>query len=369
MEDNLIVRNADAIRDIFKRASRRREIAILVTPYVKFETNLLWCDEDTFHVTATMSKEDAQYGLKTPNLKVRFPHGHRIFSASTRVLGIGQVHGRQSLRLQMPTSLENDDFRRAYRVEKVGRVQVTFSSRNYDLLTGSLSNLSTGGARIFSSKDLEEGEILEGDTIHVTIPLTPEISLNTKAKVRHVKERGCGLEFTPPLSGKLLDALSRWTFQKREESLATFTEKEEGGAEAPANELLNLGGAPLLALVGGTSELEGQLQAQFSDLLVLQRFPANVQSMRALAATPNTVVLFYVETAAMEARKRMGMLLEPLQQSKVPFFLVGTSVEASTLMALANEWKAVMGCALGPQGNRLLARMVAGAFKKQGNPA
>ena len=68
-----------------------------------------------------MSKEDAVFGLKSKDLRIRFPYGHHIFRAPTTLAGVGIAQGRNSIRLTVPPYLENDDFRRAYRVDKVGR--------------------------------------------------------------------------------------------------------------------------------------------------------------------------------------------------------------------------------------------------------
>jgi hypothetical protein len=342
-------------------------VAFLVTPYVKFQTNFLWMELAIFHVTATMSREDAQYGLKSPNLKVRFPHGQRLFSAATTLVGIGMAKGKNSLRLTLPTLLENDDNRRAFRVDKVGSVPVTFSSRKYDLLIGKLVNLSTGGAKIFLSEDFEDGEISVDDPIHVTIPLISELTINSKARVRHVKDRNIGLEFWPPLAEMVLDLLSRWVFQKKEESLSLSA--LPGGAPAdghPGGPLVPMVGEPLIALIGGPPELEEQLRSLLAGLPTLRRFPANVQTVKALAPLSNTLALFFVESTAQDCLKRTQVLLE-LLQGKIPFFILATAIDSATLIGMANQWKAVNGCSIGAIGNSLLPRMVAGIFKKQFN--
>jgi hypothetical protein len=369
LDDNAIIRNSDTIRDVLRGACNRSEIAILVTPYARFEANFLWLDQDIVHVTATMSKEDAQYGLRSPSLKVRFPYGHRILSAGISLLGVGMARGRRSLKLSVPAFLENDDYRRSYRVDKVGRVGVTFSSRKYELLTGKLVNLSTGGARVFSSRDFEEGEIQRDDTIHISIPLTPDISINTQAKVRHVTERTLGLEFRPQPEGKLLDKLAKWAFQKREEALLHLADQEaEGlaGSIDPNAPLVPEGNTPLIALIGGSPELELQLQALLKGLPPVRRFPANVQTTKALAAFPNTLAIFHIESSAHDVRKRARLLLDQLQ-GRVPFVLLGTGLEGSALQDMANEWKAAASYSFGTAGNVLLPRMVGGIFRKQFN--
>lgn len=359
-DESAIVRNPDAIRDILRVACDRSEIAILVTPYVKFELNFLWLEPDAVHVTATMSREDALYGLKSPQLKVRFPHGHRIFSAATSLLGIGLARGRKSLRLALPSLLESDDFRRAFRVEKVGRVQVTFSSRRYDLLTASLVNISTGGARVFASKELEEGDVQVGDAIHVSIPLAPGIQITGKAKVRHVKDRTIGMEFKPALDGKLLDDLSRWAFKKKEEAIQQFALADRDASGEPGFQDLQ---GPLIALVGGTPALEERLRPVLAGLPPLRRLPATVQTARVLAGLPGVLAVFLLESADPLAQKRLSLLLEPVR-GRIPFVLAGTAIDPATLIRLANDWEALLGVALDAGGTASLQRLAAGLFSK-----
>jgi hypothetical protein len=364
-DEGTIVRNTDAIRDVLKTVCDRNEILFLATPYAKFELNFLLLDQEVIHVTATMSREDALYGLKSPDLTLRFPYGHRVFRAPTSLLGIGMARGRKSLRLAVPKTLEDDDFRRAYRVEKVGRVQVTFSSRRYDLLIGSLVNLSTCGARIFSSRELEEDEILVDDLIHIAIPLSPGISINTTAKVRHVGGRSIGMEFKPSISGTLLDDLSRWAFKKKEETINQFASREQEAqeeAEHADGQCLNLCEDQFIALVGGPADLELRLRAQLNGLPPLRRLPATVQTMRTLADAPLAVVLFFLESASHEHQKRAALLLETIR-GKAPFFLLGSGLGAPALLQLANDWEALMGFSIEGDGLANLPHQVDGVCK------
>ncbi|WP_306597708.1 PilZ domain-containing protein [Geothrix sp. 21YS21S-2] len=361
-DESAIIRNFDTIQEILRNVCDRNELAFLSTPYAKFELNFLLLDQEVVHVTATMSREDALYGLKSPSLTLRFPHGPRIFRASTSLLGIGMARGRKSLRLSRPAVLESDEFRRAFRVEKVGRIQVTFSSRKYDLLTGSLVNISTGGARIFSSREFEDGEILLDDVIHVSIPLTPGILINGQAKVRHVGDRSVGLEFRPTLSGNLLDDLSRWTFQKKEEAYHQFASREQEKAGDHAAKPAFLAEGPCIALVGGPPDLEERLRTLLAGLPPLHRYPATVQTMRALTEAKGVMALVYLDGADHEHRARAGTLLEPIR-GKVPFFLLGgAGLGASVLLQLANDWEALMGFSIEGQGLAQLAKQVGGVF-------
>ena len=62
------------IRRILETACGSRELLILVTPYMRFETNFLALDPEAFQARITMSAEEATYGLRSPDLHFRFPN-------------------------------------------------------------------------------------------------------------------------------------------------------------------------------------------------------------------------------------------------------------------------------------------------------
>ncbi len=163
-----------------------------------------------------MELEDAKYRHALPELSIRFPYGQHFYQGATRLLGLGRALGRQSLMLAIPATLEDGEYRRAYRVTRVGRVPVTFSTRKYELLSGHLVNISTSGVLVHFSRDYEEGELLVGDTVHVAFGLNDSLRINARVNIRHVRERLFGAEFRPPLEEEVLEGLSRWVFQRRE---------------------------------------------------------------------------------------------------------------------------------------------------------
>src|SRR5512140_116392 len=105
-----LIRNPEAIAEILQRACERRELMILVTPYLRFESSFLRMDKGEIHAAATMGREDAMFGLR----------------------GFGMCDGRRTLRRAVPEVLQEEDHRGSYRVEHVGRVPVTFSTPKFD---------------------------------------------------------------------------------------------------------------------------------------------------------------------------------------------------------------------------------------------
>jgi hypothetical protein len=355
------IRNAVAIREAFRHVCDKGEMLLLVTPYMRFESNFLRLDAEAVHVAALMSREEALYGLRSPDLRMRFPFGHQFFEAATQLQGVGLVRGRQSLSLAMPTIMKVDDYRSSYRVERVGRIMATFSSRNYDLLVGNVVNISTSGVRLYSQRELEAGELQVEDTIHVSITVTPEIVLNCKAKVRYVKDRILGLEFRPRPEGDLLDVFARWVFQKQEEELILQAGRGEtvaGGAPAAPR-----ADAPAMVLVSGDAELETRLKDLLKDLPPLERVPPSLQAVKDLSATDHTLVLFHVQSLSMDDRKRLRVFTEALG-GKVPFVLLGTDVEAGPLFEQGNELKAVSVYTLGSTSTGFFPRLIQGILRK-----
>ena len=354
------IRNETAILGALQHACEEGELLILVTPYLRFECTFLRLDEDAVHVTASMGPEDAMYGLRSAELRMRFPHGYSFVEGPTRLLGFGAVSSRKSLRLRLPDSLEEDDHRNAYRVERLGRVTTTFSTRRYALISASLVNLSTTGARIHSLRDFEDGEVAVDDTFTITIPLSEEIHINTKAKVRYIQARSVGLEFRPKLDGLVLERLSRWVFQHREEERDRMRPQDIVPAAAPG-----LPGTRFcLTLVSASQELEDLLRGTLSDLPTLRRIPATGQAVKDALADDPALLLFHITGTGLEERRRLKALAEYLG-GKWPFVLLGTgTISTADLFEIGNELKASSVYVLGPRPGTFFARLLQGILRR-----
>lgn len=358
---NFSIRSEEAIRDALQQACNRRELLILVTPYLRIESSFVRLEEREVQVTANMSREDAQFGLKNPELRMRFPAHQRFLEAPTRVVGFGAAGGRPTLRLAIPDHIDEDDHRSAYRVERVGRVPVTFSTRKYELIVGSLVNISVTGARIHSQRDFEEDEVRVDDTLSITIPVAEGIHLNTWAKVRYVQDRNVGLEYRPPLQGELLDRLNRWVFLKREEELerlafsANAVEAEEVKPLSPQEGIL---------LLSSDAALEGVLQEPLAATAPFRRQAPGFQALKEVLPGSRSLVLFHVPAGDLDTRKRLKLLVEAMP-AKVPFMLLGTGLENTALMELGAEHRAVATCGLDPtKPNPFAARLIQGVWRK-----
>lgn len=357
-----LIRNPETIGEILRGACDRRELMILVTPYLRFESSFLRLDEGEFQATATMGREDALYGLRSADLRIRFPHGVSFLEAATQLKGFGIAEGRRTLRLALPEAMQEEDHRSAYRVERVGRVPVTFSTPKYDLVTGTLVDLSTTGARIFSTRDFGDAELQPGDDMAVTIPLVEGIRINTQVKVRHVRGRTFGVEFRPRLDERVLHPLSRWIFERREEDLERVARR---GVETGASGEQRTATAPPkgLILVSGDGALEAVLQDLLGGLQPLRRVAPTMSAIKeALTANP-ALLLFHVPNLGLDERRRLRTLLEPIQ-GRTPFLLLGTGIEGGALLEVGTEVRATVSIVFNPARATFFQRLVQGVLRR-----
>ena len=356
------IRNEGLIREVLDHVCDHNEIVILSTPYMRFETSFLRLEENLFHCHANMDLEDAKYGLRSPELKFRFPYAEHFYEGATKLIGLGRAKGRQTLQLAIPSNLEDGDYRRAYRADRVGRVPVTFSTRRYELLMGTLVNLSTSGVRLFLNRTYEEGELMVDDLIHIAFTVAGTISINQKVKVRFMKDKVFGAEFRPPLEGKLLEDLSRWVFQRREEDLLamgrSFAPAEEGAPEAGA------GAKADFILISSSADLGEQLTGLLAGPLPpLRRLSPTIQSVRDFGASAKALVVFHVDSVSWETRKRIKHLTEALPAG-MPFVLLGTGIDSGALFELGTELKAAWTYPLQPNPGSIFPRLLLGIFRK-----
>lgn len=358
-----LIRNSETIAEIFLRACDRREMLILVTPYLRFESSFLKLDKTEIQVTATMGREDATFGLRNAGLKMRFPHGISFLEAPTQLKGFGMFDGRRTLRLSVPELLQEEDHRGSYRVDRVGRVPVTFSTPKYDLITGTLVDVSTTGARIYSTRDFAEGEFSAGDDMAVTIQLTDFIRINTKVKLRHIHGRTIGVEYRPMLDEDVLHPLSRWVFEKREEDLERMTRRGVETA-SPAGTLPTQASQPSgLVLVSGDGALETVLQDLFSALQPLRRVSPTMSALKEACNQRPALVIYHVPSLSLDDRRRLKLMVETLQ-GRVPFLLLGTSVEGGALLELGSELKAAASIVFNPERVTFFQRLVQGVLRR-----
>jgi hypothetical protein len=358
-----LIRNAETIAEIYKRVCDRRELLILVTPYLRFESSFIKVEGSEIHAAATMGREDAMYGLRNAGLKMRFPHGVSFLEAPTELKGFGMHDGRRTLRLALPEVLHDEDHRGSYRVDRVGRVLVTFSTPKYDLVSGTLVDISTTGARIYSTRDFMEGELVAGEDMAVTIQLTDLIRINTKVKLRHVRGRTFGVEYRPQLDDGLLHPLSRWVFEKREEDLERIARRGVETASTPGAGKAVAGRPSGLLLVSGDAALELTLQDLLGGIQPLVRVPPTMAALKDAINQKPSLVLYHLPTISLDERRRLKPMVESLQ-GRVPFVLLGTGMEGGPLLELGNELKAAVSIVFNAERGIFFQRLVQGVLRR-----
>ncbi len=362
MAGNLI-RNPETIAEIFRLVCERRELVILVTPYLRFESSFVKVDGGEVQVAATMGREDATFGLRSSDLKIRFPHRISFLEAPTQLKGFGMNDGRRTLRLALPEVLNEEDYRGSYRVDRVGRVPVTFSTPKFDLVMGTLTDISTTGARIFSTRNFLEGELELGEEMAVTIPLNDLLRINTKVRLRHVHNRTFGVEFRPQLDDQVLHPLSRWIFEKREEDLERISRKGiETAAQSERGPVVNRPPAGLV-LVSGDASLEAALQDLLGGLQPLRRIAPTMPALKEASNQKPALVLYHVPSLSLDERRRLKPMVETLQ-GRVPFLLLGTGVEGGALLELGGELKAAVSIVFNPERGTFFQRLVQGVLRR-----
>jgi hypothetical protein len=356
-------KRAEEIQEILTQACARRELLIIATPYLRFESSFVALNGDELHVLATMSREDAAYGLRSAPLKIRFPNGLGFLEAPVEMRGLGIHEGRRTLRLSIPAEMRENDQRVAYRVERVGRVLVTYGTSRGEILQASLVDISVTGARLHAQRDAEVGLLRPGATLALSIPLSPEIQIEARGEVRHLGARTIGVRFDPRLPLEVEAPLSRWIFLRREEDrerLALRREHSDRGGR------LALPGAPPEAgilFLSADAELSEALGEILEPIQPLTRVPLSLQGLKdGLAASP-ALLIVQVPALGLDERRRLKALVEHAQ-GRAPILLLGTGVDGASLFELSGEWKASSAMAWNPDRALFLQRLAQGIIRR-----
>ena len=356
------IKKREEILEVLTKACARRELLILVTPFLRFESSFVAVQGEELHVLATMSREDAVYGLRVPDLKLRFPHGLGFFEGAVGHLGLGLHEGRRTVKLSIPRALKENDQRGAYRVERVGRVPVTFGTPKANILLASLVDISVTGAQLHAQREVPPAEMGPGDRIVLDIPLSEEISIHSAATVRHMDGRKIGVQFTPALPPEVEAPLSKWVFRMHEEERERAARRLEEAAPAEFRT-----GAVVpessIVLVSPDASLESDLREVLKSLKPLTRLAPAVQELKEALRGRPSLVIFHLEGASLDERRRLKTLTEIVQR-KAPILLLGTGVDGASLFELSSEWKASSAIVWSPERTLFLQRLVQGMLRR-----
>lgn len=356
------IKKVEDILEVLQDACVRKELLILVTPFLRFESGFLGIQDHEVHVQASMSREDALYGLQSPELRIRFPHGLGFYEAQTRLLGLGMFQNRRSLRLALPRLVEENDQRVAYRVERVGRIPVTYATRHNTFHTAALADISVTGARLHADRDLDPEVCAPGEQILLTVPVSDTLRFDAGAVVRHTRLRTMGVEFAPPLPQSVLEPLSRWVFLKREEERERIARRLEMGLPDVARPEANLPARGIILL-----SHDGDLEVSLAEILAvvqpLSRLTPSAQALKAGLASHPVLVILHMNALDLDSRRHAKVLAELLLH-RAPLLLLGTGLEGGELYDFSGELKAVGAFAWTAARGPFFQRLVQGIIRR-----
>ena len=310
-----------------------------------------------------MSREDASFGLRGAELKLRFPVGLGFMEAPVKLLGLGLHEGRRTLRLSVPKLLQENDHRTEYRVDRVGRVLVTYGTPKGELLQASLVDLNTRGARIHAQKDLSATTLQVGSVLILSIPLAEDLQIEARGEIRHMGPRSIGLQFAPKLPEQVETPLSRWVFQRREEDQERLELKRERSLLGERRQRPGEA-APGILFVSGDLELEETLRAVLEPVQPLNRIALSAQALKDALASAPPLAIFHVNGTGLDERRRLKALVE-LASGRVPVLLLGTQMDGAALFELSGDWKAASALVWNPARAVFLQRLAQGIIRRR----
>jgi hypothetical protein len=198
----------------------------------------------------------------------------------------------------------------------------------------------------------------------VTIQLTEAIRINTKVKLRHVRGRTFGVEYRPQLDDHILDPLSRWIFEKREEDLERISRRgveTSGQAQAAGRVLAAVPSG--LVLMSSDAALETSLQELLGGFQPVKRVGMNMPALKEAIAQNPALVFFHVPSMGLDDRRRLKPMAEVIQ-GRIPFVLLGTGVEGGPLLELGSELKAAVSIVFNPERATFFQRLIQGVLRR-----
>ena len=129
-----------ALEDVITELCDRKQLVLLATPYLHFESRFLERVGAELKIRATMSRDAVKHVLGPNPARLRFPWALSFYSGPTRILGYVQEENRRYLKIEMPDHLVLDEQRRALRISRVGHSSGALGSEDGTILRVSLEN-------------------------------------------------------------------------------------------------------------------------------------------------------------------------------------------------------------------------------------
>ena len=358
-------KNKEEIRSIFEEACARRELLVLITRYLKFESNFVHIDGDEVHARTTTGGEDALKILGISELSLRFPYKLDFLEANTKMLGLGSHEGARTIRFALPTTIYANDGRRAPRITQLGKTYATFNLRGRYFIRANVIDLSVTGARLAMTEALPRSELRTNDRIMLSIYLPDDISINNGAIIRHIEDRNFGVEFSPSLPDSLIAFLSNWAFRKQEkerELKASRADQSAKAAMAVTEKEKNTGEGGIL-FVTRDGRLNSALNKVIGEDRKFYRIEPIVADLITVLSKKPQLVILHVSNDSTAERWLLNSLAENIPW-EIPTLLLGTGIENELLFEVSQECNVVASALWAPHNTLFLQRLVLGILRK-----
>ena len=361
---NRTIKNPDEIRQFLLEACTKKELLVIITPYLKFESNFVHFDGHEVHVKTVSGGEDALNILNVSELNLRFPSKMEHLEATTRFNGLGTFEGSKTIKFAKPHSISVSGGRRSQRITSLQDAHADLTLKDNRKARATIADLSVEGAKLVLSMDLPHDAVEAKQRIKASLYLPNDLSFNSPATVRYRDYKTLGVEFSSDIPPSVIDYIFRRAFKEREIELERMSDHADLGAMAEAgaaaiDQLDNVGILLVTRDDGLDLELEGILGTKWKYYRIL---PAGALMSDALTRRPRLIILHVANDHFAEAMlmRSLSELIPP----SVPILLLGTGMDSDSLMQLGRDCKAISSMLWAPNKSAFLQRLAQGIMRK-----
>ena len=296
--------NPAEIETLLKMVVVDRETAFITTSTFKFVSDVLDYDKRIFQLKNTLTRDEVLYQLRGKDLEVYFPYELTLYKGATSLVGLGMTRGMQTLKFQVPETMVQDEHRAAYRVSNFpAKPTVTFTTNSYDILKGTLMDISMTGAgvRLDPRWTMTNANLKKGLVILVDIRLSEELRLSTSAEIRYIANTKMGLKFQEipknarELLYKFIVKQRRVEYRNLAESQRKVMALNRPDSSQPETKALNIEkptGKPTALVSGDNSEYFEALNSALNRKFHVLQCSSSVTDLRNhLELKPNLLLL------------------------------------------------------------------------------
>jgi hypothetical protein len=354
-----------SLQDALSDLCDRKQLLLLATPYLTFESRFIERAGPDLRIRATMSRNVVRHALNQQSLRLRFPWGLTFFAGATRILDYEEGDKAKFLRITAPTVLAPDDLRKAYRVEQVGRSTGALGSQELDLVRISLENISAHGIGVFCMEPLPSTGFQLGRRLNISLSLDHGPHLQATGRICHSTGQSLGLAFTPELAPATLAALNTWLEPRIEEAQRRWDDRAtlRAQAERAAQPKEPPGG---ILLVTSDGDLQAAVTAALNGTQSLRCVPTALAPFKASMEQQPPLVLILGATGGLEESHRLRSMLETVSHT-CPVVVLGSGTDMDSMRAFASEIRATLFLDRNTLNSAFFQRLLLGLIRKHWN--